>query len=621
MNPNIVISNFWDKIVNKFEYIALCTFISIFAFFYYRNYFSYIFLVLSALIGCLIFIFIDRYSPTNTPSFSFKPYYSEKSRPFLLALSILYFFFFGLSLLELLNGFYTKTVLYYIYISLCASLVAIEILFVKTKKEGSFNLIKSFLLVLNITLSNQILYPLGIGLPDLVHHISMVESIVNSGYILGGRYQYFPCHHILAATNILLCNSNLKMTYLYLGGFIVCLGLIFVFIIGNKFVNLQFGLFAALFYTCLDYLIMYGSHPVHQSYNYFLSIVLFSVILYIQKNRKPEFIFLYILLITTMVFTHHLSAMINLVILSSLIFVEIIQKIHDHYYQFEYFNLARLFVVVLFGQWMYYSNRMDSFIGMLIAYKDAFRESSKNVISTTAYDQISINTIFLNTIGSDLLIIFSVIGFFYFMKNKNFFYRAVIISSISLSMLLGIGVVFKQVGLLPDRLYPFLQLFGFVFLASGGVIELINNLPSKNNKWKLVPIVIGVMFLSFFSCSSTIAGFETSPFVGDDLAYYKLYPTYQETFFTKWSDSNIPTSSLNDLSDILTVEGILDLQKVSDLHFIVFNKFSLITGFSVSTGGHMGQYKFIKINENEVSKLVVFDKYYDNNMVELYYNK
>jgi hypothetical protein len=452
-------TSFLKKI--KLEYIALPLFVAISLFVYQQKYFSYIFMVIAAAIGVLLFIVFNRYlTKEQEPILSFElP--DDKSHKLRFVTSILFFIFYGLSFLTLLQGFYTKTVWYYIFISLCVGIIAIEILFVKTKTQGTLNLIKSFLLVLNITLSNQILFSCGIGLPDLGYHLNkMLIPIVNNGYVpqIGG-YEYFPGHHIFAAANILICGSDPKMTYLYLGGFVICLGMLFVFLIGREFTNLQFGLFAALMYACLDYLIMYGSHPVHQTYNYFFSIVLFAVILYIYKKSDPRFVLFYSILVTTMVFTHHYSAMIILIVLLSLIIVEIFQRIKESDYKFRFPELAQIYVVILFAQWIYYSNMMGCFTGILEAYRNVFAKGTESLIMATAYDQLPIGTLFLNTLGSSILIVLSVIGFLYFFKNRSFFYMVIMMTTVILAILLGIGVVLEVAQLLPDRMYPFLQLF------------------------------------------------------------------------------------------------------------------------------------------------------------------
>lgn len=575
---------------------------------------------ISVIVGCIIFILLDTKTNSSSETSKLIEISTNTAHSLRSLTSILFYIFFGFSLLELSKGFYTKTVAYFLFIALCVAVTAIEIFLINNKKQITSNLLKSFLLILNLTLSNQILYPLGIGLPDSSLHIHRVTSIINNGYVTNGIYQYFPFHHILVAESILIANINTKIMYLYLGGFVICLGLLFVFIIGNKFAGFQFGLLAALIYTCLDYLVMYGSHPVHQSFNYFYSILIFTIILYMHNNKSVEFTILYILLVISMVFTHHLSAMIILILLASIYINEIILKFTINDYKFEYFGLFRVFVVVLIGQWALYSNILITFLIFIRMYFIAFSNISQNVIESTAYDQISIYTIFLNSLGSCLLIILSAIGFFYFLKKNSFFHRTVITSSIALSTLLAIGIIFNQVALLPDRIYPFLQLFGLVFFASGGIIWILHrNINYRKQNLIILIVVTFIGCLAFFSCSSTIAGFETSLFVGNEIAYYKLYDTPQENFAENWIAKYVD-EKYNIVHDLpVTKDKHFDTMNISQKSLLIIDKFNLKTGFSKTIGGHMGQRLFIKIPEEEISRFTVYEKYYNNGMIELDY--
>lgn len=577
---------------------------------------------ISAAIGCIIFILLDSKTNANSETNVSLDISTSTSNSLIHLTSILFYIFFGFSLLELSKGFYTKTVSYFLFIALCTTITAIEIFLINTKKQGTFNLLKSFLLILNLTLSNQILYPFGIGLPDLGLHVNSMISIVNNGYISNGLYEYFPCHHILVAENVLITNINPKMMYLYLGGFVICLGLLFVFIIGNKFVSLQFGLLSALIYTSLDYLVMYGSHPVHQSFNYFFSILIFTIILYLYNDKSIKFTILYIPVMITMVFTHHFSAMIILVLLLSFFTTEGLLKFFFTDCKLKYLGLSRLFGIVLIGQWIFYSNIFGAFTSFIMVYRNSFLNIGQNIVAPNAYDQVSMYTIFINSLGSCILMISSVIGFFYFFKKPSFFYRAIITSSVALYALLGIGIIFNQVALLPDRIYPFLQLFGLVFFASGGIIWMLNrNVNPQKQELALCLVVVFVGCLSFFSCSSTISGFETSPFVGSEIAYYKLYDTPQEKFVEKWMTKYIDEKSNVIHKMPFTEDNHFDTMNISQKSFLLIDKFYFITGFSKSIGGHMGQYRFIRIHEKEISKLTMYDKYYNNGMVELDYKK
>ncbi len=189
-------------------------------------------------------------------------------------------------------------------------------------------------------------------------------------------------------------------------------------------------------------------------------------------------------------------------------------------------------------------------------------------------------------------------------------------TAVMLSLLLGVGMVFKQVALLPDRLYPYLQVFALVFLAAEGLNFLLAAI--KPYALKFLALFSIIMILSFFSCSSTIAGFETSPFVDEHLSYFKLYTTPQETNFDRWSADHVAESAHGMFELPLTGEGIIPLTDIPAGSILPYNRLYLKTGFVRQYGGHMGQYIFVRMAPGESEKLDSFDRIYHNGVVITY---
>jgi len=535
------------QIINKFnrlvrthiEYIALLLSIVVSFVIYQLKYYSYLFLSLSVVFGVLLFIISNRYFVNQELSLNIKLPHNKNSIRYLL--SILFFIFYGLSFLALLDGFYTKTFWYYLFISLCTGIIATEILFVETKNQGTINLIKTFLLILNVVLSNQIIFPYGIGSPDSNYHIfKIITPLINSGYIPPGfTYSDFPCHHILTAITSLVVNFAPRMIYYCLYGFLMCLGVLFVFLIGRMFFNLKFGLFAALMYSCCCEIIYCGLHASQVSYSCILLIMIFSITLYIYRRRDPRFTLFFVILATTMVFAHHHSAMVILIILSSMAFVEISEHSKERDYNFRFTGLAKLFMVIMFAQWMYYSGMFSNFIHFIDAYYTAFtEEAAKSISIRTRFDELPLKTLFLNELGESILMFLSVIGALHFFKHPSFFKNIITAITIVLLLLIGTEIALKESALEPRRLYTFMQPLALVFFASGAMIWMLNNL-----KGYITPVVVTmIVLLSFFSLSNTITGFETSLFV-EDMAYWKLYETPFERHADNWIGSYLSNNS------------------------------------------------------------------------------
>jgi len=624
----------------KLEYIIFLLLVATSLVVYSLGYFEYFLLPISAAIGALLFIIFRKTFTRNELNLNVPRLSESKQHTLRLILSILFFIFYGLSFLALLQGFYTKTALYYIPIALCAGLIAIDILLVSTRAQGNLNLLKSFLLVLNITLTNQILFPYGIGLPDSNYHIfDIVIPIINDGHVpLGYSYSSFPSHHILVAAHSLISDVDPRMLYYCLSGFVTSLGLLFVFLIGRRFVNLKFGLLAALIYSGCDYLLHFGAHPTHMTYTYFLATAIFTITLYLYHKRDPRFVIFFVILVTAMIFTHHFSGAVILVMLATMLLVELLNYIKARGYHFQVHGLALLFFIALLAHWMYVSGMMGTLVHIIEVYYDAFtQEAATSITLTTTFAGLPLENMLLNEIGSGILIVLSVIGFLHFFQHSSSFKKFIIALVGAFLVLISIEILMKESYLESHRLYVFLQEFSLVFLAGGAIIWMLNNF----KKLKLLPIIL-VICLSFFSLASLIHGEETSLFKGDR-AYWKLYETPYERYSAVWTkqyisdDSSIirslsfrnPTVDisaeklpLREAEDSMNREIlVIDFQQIPEDSFIIFSQFDIDVGFPykrVAPGKYYaGGTSYDRLDESVTSSLEE-EKLYDNGVVSIY---
>lgn len=626
----------------QLEYIALILFPVIFLFVYSQRYYSYLFLTLAASIGLISFIVLSKNLLNNDLTEQKNNLLNNTSLSVDRILSIVYVLAYGLSFLTLLDGFYTKTIWYYVFVSICSGSIAAEILFFETKLIWKKNLLKSVLLFLNLSLSNQILYTLGIGNPDNFYHIySITVPIIENGTIpLGYTYTSFPIHNILVAITSIIPNFAPFITYHFLGSTIMSSGTIFAFLIGNKLFDKRFGLFSALFYCCSDYLIYWGSHPVQLSYMYPAILLLFMCMLYILNRRKVEFIIIYLILCLNIIFLHHYSAMILAFILLIILFVEAVKKRDDKEYIIKSIGLFEIYIVLLFSHWIFISNLFGGFVVIVNSYINAFKgDVATNVVSQTYYDTLPLKSILLNEVGSCILIVLSVIGFFYILKNRSLFGDIISGLSILFSILIVVGSIINVMYLLPNRIYAFMQEFSLIFLATIAILWMLN---CNKRHIKLV-IVITIILLQFFSASSTIAGFETSPLVGNQ-PYWKIYETPYERTYTFWSEDYslknnsifinsimvspgyAPTAfNLSTKCPLKEIDGklIIDSENVDNGSYILFNNFDVQVGFisqNIMNSSRMGSGRRVKLDPIAKNLLVnsTQARVYSNGMLELY---
>jgi hypothetical protein len=616
------INMFYDTSI--FEYLVLCLLLFALWFILQRNYFSYVITVIFGIGGVIFYIFLKKYHRSETNDFGIFFPDAKNKRTVRIVTTIIFLIFFCIGLLSLLQGFYTKNVDYYLSVAVCAGMVILDIFFIENDRHAYFNLIKSYLLGLIILFSNHIVYPAGISLPDFgLHFTQFVLPILETGHIstISHIYQFFPTHHILSVVMILVSGFPAKMTYLFLGSLLISFGIFFVFIIGKTFVNIRFGCIAALVFCFLDYYIMYGTHPEHQAYNYAIALFAYTVLLFTYKNNKKSVFLLFLISSITLIFTHHLTAALILIVLLPLLCMDVIKNIvHHESTKMRALMLILIFLFILFLHFMYISSLFPSFIQILDAYQRDIVQSSigRGAFDTgTAYDLLSFRTLFLNTLSAGILIFLSVIGFLSVFRKKSIFGYFLLLSGIFFALLLSFGIMFRHVALLPDRMYPALQVFSLLFLCSFGIIWIVQVISIKKPVFSVIVCIGVVMLMAFFSLSSTVSGFETSLFVEKNVAYTRVYDTQQEMNFATWKSDFVGKNVVLISSFPLDQTGRIDFSKFERNNYVKFDNFILRNGILGEYTGKFGQYKFIFPNINDVNALKSKNMYYDNGVISL----
>ena len=240
--------------------------------------------------------------------------------------------------------------------------------------------------------------------------------------------------------------------------------------------------------------------------------------------------------------------------------------------------------------------------------------TSQPPVPPTAYDKIPILTLFENTLGSSLLVLVAILGFCSYTKKRSWFGDITILNGILLSVILGLGILFSFVLLLPDRTYPTLQIFCLVFLGAAGVLWLYNSVSSKKRSIIVGCIFILVITMSFFSLASFINGFETSPFAGQDVAYWKSYTTSQDISFSDWSRSFIQNEKQTIFPLKINNKGIIDINTAPDKSYQSFDRTLLKTGFA-EWGIKFGQHSFVRVDNGQFQQLDTSSSYYDNGLI------
>ena len=632
------------------------------------QYFSIIFPVIFANLGIVIYLVFKKrgtFLPEcETDLVKRKDYNGIQIEKAITAVSTFFFFiFFSISLLSLFGEYYTKGIPYYLCISICAAILIFEIFSVKSVISRYIVLFQTFLLSLNILFANHLVFIHGISQPDFNLHFYFIREIFTTEHITlhpFGSYNIFSYHHIFVAQIALLTGYNPQSIYLFGGSFLIAIGVLLVFIIGKRFVTFQFGLVAAVVFMCLDFYLMWGEHPEHVAYNFGFALVCFTIILYTYISQKSAFYLLFVLSVVAMVLTHHMSALIVFVTICSLILIDIFHTIKKRELLFPsiyiaiffaIFTVAIICIMIIINPQQQITSALTPYLNYINSIQNVFAPPSPVIsvpvtpvpvtpvpvtpvpvtpvpvtpvpvtppspyLPQTAYDKIPLITLFLNTLGSSLLALVSILGFCSILKKRTWFGVFIIINAIIISFLLGFGILIRGVVFLPDRMYPFLQIFSLVFLGAFGILWLRNSIHIRNGQIVVVGICIFVGMMSFFSLASIINGFETSPFVGEGVAYEKLYTTSQDVSFGEWRNSFIHDDGRKIQPLPMNDKGMINTGELPCDQYLTFDRTLQKTGI-IKSGNIFGQHSFASFDKGQLQQLNPMSYYYDNGLINL----
>lgn len=638
-----MISKFYKSYLSLLKYFLIISLIATLIVLVKVSYNSYVFLVLFALIG----IFISLITENRDISITSKiiPVYEKKYK---LITNIVFYILLTFLILSLTFDAFSKPFIFYVLLSFCSALIGLEIFLFTGKDNPNSILIKCYILCIILFFSNQIVYPLGIGGSDSYSHFSTIQGILKTNYIPEGAvYASFPFHHILVSINSIISSLEYRILYYTIGTFLMSLNLLVAYLIGSKFLNQKFGLIVALIYPFNDYILFWSTHGAQLTYVLPLMLFLFAVILFKIKKPCIGYSIVSLIFIFSIIFAHHYSSMIFIFILLSLFVGEELSHFKIGNGRKSYNVLFLIFIVALLIHWMYYSNLLSTFSNIIEAYinafsADALREGS-SIAQATRYDNLPLSTLFLNTLGSNIILMLSAYGFFLFAKKRTMFCNTINILLIIFSILIVLGIFIDLHYLLPNRLYAFMQLFGLLFLSSE-TIFLIQKKARGYNIFIILYILI-LLLVPFFSTSSTIAGFETSLFTGNQ-PYVKLFETPQEIYSQKWVESRVPEnyilypsgsiypSSLYSLAakekvhqvkDKIPIsnDGEINLSKISTKSIIFFSDYDISIGYPYAStnSSSMGSGIIIKTSENVSDTMELYpnlQKIYTNCRLSIY---
>ena len=357
------------------------------------------------------------------------------------------------------------------------------------------------------------------------------------------------------------------------------------------------------------------------------AIMAFTLILCRIQRRDSRFIILILILFLALTFTHHLSSFYVLCILLSLLIAEVVHHFRKPNTRWVLLGPVLMCVAFFCVYVMYVSGLVRPFVGTFGRYSNLFITQVQTLLPTpppttspvapptppvappTFYDLLPTENIFFNTFGSLVLMMLAVVGFLSFLHSSSLFKRAILSVSMILILLIGYDIFAPGHPIMPQRLYAYLQAFGLVFFAASAILRL-----SQHSYTRLVSLLL-IGLLAFFSASSTIAGFETTLFLGSQ-GYVRTFKTPYEIHSNRWAKAY----GRGELADLRFKDGKISYAKINSSSLILLDKFDFRAGYKIRQGpARFGNYTLFKPDEKKILRfLEEWNKLYSNGMNHIY---
>lgn len=439
-------------------------------------------------------------------------------------------FLIGIFLIYSLNALnYTRSIEYFILVSIFSCIIAFEIWIYKKNTNSLTYIVLLQILILSASLRWGILYefPGYVGV-DPWHHSFLIENILQNGHMLPpeyvaswtpfedpASYTLFPFYHIAVSTESIVTSLPLKQSLTLSIGIFEIASLIFVFLITRHLINSKYGLFAALFVGLSNWHIVWGFWLIPMS----LGIGFFSAIVYLilRHNDRRELI-LTLLFTVALTLSHTLSSFVLLVTFVIFFIVNVIQTRFKRIHQLVDLRFLIVTSTINITYWIFATNFFVAATQRLVYFLSSFGSFGiLSLASTTKslihyeYDNLGIYFLYFLTI-------FGSISWLNSKRSKTQYSNkiALIISSAVLFCIIYGSLFLGLMLLLPERWFPFLFILASPAMANG----LKQVIRSINGKLRLTFVIIFVLFFSFTMITSGDANMDSPLFYKEEVIQY-----------------------------------------------------------------------------------------------------
>jgi len=438
---------------------------------------------------------------------------AEASSRLYLALNIFFFLLFAYSILSfhLRPDLYTRPLGYFIALALTAAVVAVEILFLSSRRWCShFALFKIVLIGLSLEFSQLLVFPSIVGIDPWWHQMFTLK-ILTTGHVPEGlTYSQLPLMHLMVGSASLTTGLSYKMaTMLYVSLSQVLCNVLFTFLLGNFLFNKKVGLLGGLLLVVGNCHVLMGYLVTPTTMAAVFIPAIIYLLLKVRREKPNVGISLVNLLMVALILTHTVaSACMAILLFLFWVAFLVYNRMYRGWKTPVTLSIPVLFVVETLSWWTYASGDIRT-LGEFIK-----RGFSLNIMPMFSFIQYAYVVPFsedlLNKVGMFLFFAISLIGCLYFISRRfgsSYSFAVAIGGAITLAMGLFPRITGRSI--LEDRWWYFSQILLALPLALAFFLFCST---VKNKLGKSLLLAALTFSLSFLMILSPVANLDNPTF-------------------------------------------------------------------------------------------------------------